>query len=79
MESLYSHYQLLQIDKISKFYETYLKRSLVIEKTVKENLPDNFQTSEYLKSHGMIDIVIPRNEQKDKISNILKILTNNIV
>ena len=35
LESLYSHYQLLQIDKISKFYETYLKRSLVIEKTVK--------------------------------------------
>ena len=51
----------------------------VIEKTVKENLPDNFQTSEYLKSHGMIDIVMPRNEQKNKISNILKILTNNIV
>ena len=51
----------------------------VIEKTVKENLPDNFQTSEYLKSHGMIDVVIPRDEQKDKISKILKILTNNII
>ena len=50
----------------------------VIEKTVKENLPENFQKSEYLKSHGMIDIVIPRHEQKTKISDILKTLTHNI-
>ena len=47
----------------------------VIEETVKENLPENFQTAEYLKSHGMIDIVIPRSEQKEKISNLLKSLT----
>ncbi len=48
----------------------------VIEKTVKEHLPENFQTSEYLKSHGMIDIVIPREKQKEKISKIIKVLTN---
>lgn len=47
----------------------------VIEETVKENLPENFQTAEYLKSHGMIDIVIPRSEQKEKISHLLKTLT----
>ena len=40
----------------------------VIEETVKEKLPENFQTAEYLKSHGMIDIVVPRSEQKTKIS-----------
>jgi acetyl-CoA carboxylase carboxyl transferase subunit beta len=44
----------------------------VIEETVKENLPDDFQTAEYLQSHGMIDIVIPRSEQKQKISNLIK-------
>ena len=49
----------------------------VIEKTVKENLPDDFQTSEYLQNHGMIDIVLPRQEQKNKISNILKTINNN--
>ncbi len=49
----------------------------VIEKTVKENLPDNFQKSEYLLSHGMIDIVVPRNEQKEKIAKMIKILTKN--
>ena len=47
----------------------------VIEETVKETLPEDFQTAEYLKSHGMIDLVIPRSEQKEKISNLLKSLT----
>ena len=47
----------------------------VIEETVKEKLPEDFQTAEYLKSHGMIDIVVPRSEQKNKISKILKSLT----
>ena len=47
----------------------------VIEETVKETLPDDFQTAEYLKSNGMIDLVIPRSEQREKISNLLKSLT----
>ena len=47
----------------------------VIEETVKEKLPENFQTAEYLKSHGMIDIVVPRSEQKTTISKLLKSLT----
>ena len=47
----------------------------VIEETVKEKLPEDFQTAEYLKSHGMIDIVVPRLEQKNKISKLLKSLT----
>ncbi len=48
----------------------------VIEKTVKETLPEDFQKSEYLLSHGMIDIVISRQNQKKKISTILKHLLN---
>ena len=47
----------------------------VIEETVKEKLPEDFQTAEYLKSHGMIDIVVPRSEQKTKLSKLLKSLT----
>ncbi len=47
----------------------------VIEETVKEKLPDDFQTAEYLKSHGMVDLVLPRCEQKQKISHLLKTLT----
>ena len=47
----------------------------VIEETVKEKLPEDFQTAEYLKTHGMVDIVLPRSEQKKTISNLLKTLT----
>ena len=47
----------------------------VIEETVKEKLPENFQTAEYLQTHGMVDIVLPRSEQKKTISNLLKTLT----
>ena len=47
----------------------------VIEETIKENLPEGFQRSEYLLDHGMIDIVLHRKEQKSKISKLLKSLT----
>ena len=42
------------------------------------NLPEDFQKSEYLKTHGMVDLVIPRHEHKKKISDIIKTLTHNI-
>nr|YP_009326930.1 acetyl-coenzyme A carboxylase carboxyl transferase [Codium simulans]ANJ70793.1 acetyl-coenzyme A carboxylase carboxyl transferase [Codium simulans] len=32
----------------------------VIEQTLQEKLPDNFQTSEYLLDHGLLDLIIPR-------------------
>lgn len=47
----------------------------VIEKTVKETLPENFQRSEYLLEHGMIDRVVQRKDQKNEIGNILNFLT----
>jgi acetyl-CoA carboxylase carboxyl transferase subunit beta len=43
----------------------------VIEQTIKEDLPDNFQTSEYLFAHGFIDLIIPRTELRDKLVQIL--------
>ena len=49
----------------------------VIEKTVKENLPENFQTSEYLLEHGMIDIVADRKQHRKILSNILNITLSN--
>jgi len=48
----------------------------VIEETVREKLPDDFQTAEYLEDHGMVDMVVPRNEQRDKLSSILAMLMN---
>ncbi len=46
----------------------------VIEQTIREKLPEGFQRSEYLKEHGMVDMVVSRTELKDTISNIISIL-----
>ena len=45
--------------------------SRVIEETIKEKLPDNFQKSEYLLEKGMVDIVCHRKDLNEKINNIL--------
>lgn len=43
----------------------------VIEQTIKQKLPDDFQTVESLLKHGFIDIVVARCELKALLSNIL--------
>ncbi len=47
----------------------------VIEQNIREKLPSNFQTAEYLYEHGMIDMVVPRSELHDVIAKILAVLT----
>jgi len=49
----------------------------VIQDTIREELPINFQKAEYLQDHGMIDIVVHRKELKKTISNILNHICNN--
>ena len=49
--------------------------SRVIEETIKEKLPQNFQKSEYLIEKGMIDMVVHRKELNKKISDIIEFLT----
>ena len=46
----------------------------VIEETVREKLPDDFQTAEYLKDHGMVDMVVPRAEQRDRLISLLQMM-----
>ncbi len=46
----------------------------VIEETIRQKLPDRFQTAEYLLEHGMVDMVVARKDQPDAIGKILKIL-----
>jgi acetyl-CoA carboxylase carboxyl transferase subunit beta len=43
----------------------------VIEQTIGEKLPDDFQTSEYLLEHGFIDAIVDRKDMKDYLSNVL--------
>ncbi len=47
----------------------------VIEQTIRQELPEGFQRAEYLLAHGMIDIIVRRQEMKDRLSQILRIFT----
>ncbi len=47
----------------------------VIEQTLREKLPEGFQTSEYLLEHGMVDMVVKRHDIPSTLARILKILT----
>ena len=44
----------------------------VIKQTVRVNLPEGFQRSEFLLEHGAIDMIVDRREMRNKISSILK-------
>ena len=47
----------------------------VIEQTVREKLPEGFQRSEFLLEHGAIDMIVDRRELRDRIADMLAILT----
>jgi len=47
----------------------------VIEQTIRQTLPEGFQRSEYLLEHGMVDMIVPRKEMKQKLSELLRIFT----
>jgi acetyl-CoA carboxylase carboxyl transferase subunit beta len=46
----------------------------VIEQTIREKLPDGFQRAEYLKEHGMVDMVVHRHELKATVANVARLL-----
>lgn len=48
----------------------------VIEQTIREKLPLNFQRSEYLLEHGMIDMVVHRHELRGTLSRLCRMLMN---
>jgi acetyl-CoA carboxylase carboxyl transferase subunit beta len=46
----------------------------VIEQTIREKLPEGFQRAEYLLEHGIIDMVVPRAELKEKLALLISYL-----
>jgi acetyl-CoA carboxylase carboxyl transferase subunit beta len=46
----------------------------VIEATIREKLPNGFQRSEYLKSHGMVDMVVHRKDLRGTIGRLIGLL-----
>src|ERR1041385_915594 len=47
----------------------------VIKQTIGQDLPDGFQTAEFLLDHGMIDAVVPRGELRDTAAQLLRLMT----
>jgi acetyl-CoA carboxylase carboxyl transferase subunit beta len=45
----------------------------VIEQTLREKLPEGFQTAEYLQDHGFVDLIVPRPELRATLSNLLRL------
>lgn len=48
----------------------------VIEETIKQKLPDDFQTAEYVMEHGFIDHIVERQDMKDFLHRVLKYWNN---
>ena len=46
----------------------------VIENTIREKLPEGFQRAEYLLEHGMIDMVVPRSELRERLALLISYL-----
>ena len=45
----------------------------VIEQTLREKLPDNFQTAEYLQDHGFVDTIVPRTQLRSSLASLLRL------
>jgi acetyl-CoA carboxylase carboxyl transferase subunit beta len=46
----------------------------VIKETIKKDLPEGFQRSEFILEHGFLDFIIPRYELKDKLSTVIGLI-----
>lgn len=51
----------------------------VIQQTVRETLPEGFQRSEFLLEHGAVDMIVERKDLRDRIHNLLNILTDRVL
>jgi acetyl-CoA carboxylase carboxyl transferase subunit beta len=48
----------------------------VIEQTIRQKLPKDFQRSEFLLEHGMVDAIVDRREMRDHIIKLLNFMMN---
>ena len=48
----------------------------VIRETIKKDLPEGFQTAEFLLDHGFLDFIVDRSELRTKLATLLMLLEN---
>ncbi len=46
----------------------------VVRQTIGRDLPEGFQTAEYLLEHGFLDFILPRTKMKSKLTRLLKLV-----
>jgi acetyl-CoA carboxylase carboxyl transferase subunit beta len=46
----------------------------VIEQTIRQKLPEGFQRAEYLLEHGMVDLIVPRKDMRQQLSQVVNML-----
>ena len=51
----------------------------VIKETIKKDLPEGFQTSEFLLDHGFLDFIVDRADLKEKIASLLTVFDNKVL
>lgn len=51
----------------------------VIEQTIKQRLPDEFQSAEFLQSHGFVDRIVSRNNLRHELSSLIKLHKKEVV
>ena len=51
----------------------------IIEQTIRQKLPKGFQRAEFLLEHGAIDMIIPREQMRDRVAGLLAKFTNSKV
>ncbi len=48
----------------------------VVKETIGKDLPDGFQTSEFLQEHGFLDFIVDRKDLKEKLAQLFRIIKN---
>jgi acetyl-CoA carboxylase carboxyl transferase subunit beta len=48
----------------------------VIKETIKKDLPEGFQTSEFLIEHGFLDMIVGRKDLKNRIATLLSLFAS---
>ena len=44
----------------------------VVKETIGKNLPEGFQTAEFVKEHGFLDLIVERKNLKEQLSQIIR-------
>ena len=48
--------------------------AVIIKETIKKDLPEGFQRSEFIMEHGFLDFIVPRKDLKEKLGTVLTLL-----